>query len=107
MKSAEEMPEGSYSFKPVDSVRSYGAVLAHIADGQYEFCSPVLGDEEKHKSVEETAKTKGEITAALKTAFGYCDKAYDELTDQKAAEMVNFLRTQDAEARRFELQLGT
>ena len=94
MKSAEEMPESNYSFKPVDSVRSYGGVLAHIADGQYEFCSAATGDETKHPSVEKTAKTKAEITEGLKTAFAYCDKAYDEMTDAKAAEMASFFGRQ-------------
>lgn len=90
MKSAEEMPESNYSFKPVDSVRSYGEVLAHIADGQYEFCSAATGDKTEHPSVEKSAKTKADIIAGLKTAFAYCDKAYDEMTDAKAADMAEF-----------------
>lgn len=95
LKSAEEMPENNYSFKPVDSVRSYGQVLAHIADGQYEFCSAVSGDKSAdHPNVEKTAKSKAEITEGLKTAFGYCDKVYSSLNDQTAADMVNFFGRQ-------------
>ena len=94
MKSAEEMPESNYSFKPTDSVRSYGQVLAHIADGQYEFCSAASGDTSKHPSVEESAKTKADITAALTTAFGYCAKVYDGMTDEHAADMVSFFGRQ-------------
>lgn len=95
MKAAEEMPESNYSFKPVDSVRSYGEVVAHIADGQYEFCSAAMGDKgEDHPQVEKTAKTKAEITEGLKTAFAYCDKAYTQMTDAKAAEMASFFGRQ-------------
>lgn len=94
MKSAEEMPESNYGFKPTDSVRSYGQVLAHIADGQYEFCSAASGDKTKHPSVEESAKTKADIKAGLETAFGYCAKVYDGLTDEHAADMVDFFGKQ-------------
>lgn len=90
MKSAQEMPESNYSFKPVDSVRSYGQVLGHVADGQYEFCSAAVGDKSTHPSVEESAKTKEEIMAGLKTAFAYCEKAYDAMTDEQAANSVDF-----------------
>ena len=39
VKSAEKMPEENYSFKPVDTVRSYGQIVGHVADAQYAFCS--------------------------------------------------------------------
>ncbi len=90
MKSAEEMPESGYSFKPVDSVRTYGQILAHVADAQYEFCSPVLEDSKEHPSVEKSATTKAEIITGLKTAFGYCDGAFSKMTDAHAVEMVKF-----------------
>ena len=48
LKAAQEMPESDYAFKPVDSVRSFGQLVAHIGDAQYEFCSPVVGDGTKH-----------------------------------------------------------
>jgi len=37
LKSAEKMPEESYGFKPVDTVRSYGQIVGHVADAQYTF----------------------------------------------------------------------
>jgi len=44
LRSAEKMPEENYSFKPVDTVRTYGQILGHIADAQYLFCSKVLDE---------------------------------------------------------------
>jgi len=87
LRSAEKMPDDKYAFKPADTVRTYGQVLAHVADGQYEFCGAA---DSKHdeKNVEQTAKTKPEIIAALKTAFAYCDAIYAGMTDAKAAEMI-------------------
>jgi hypothetical protein len=87
MESAEQMPEADYAFKPVDSVRSFGAILAHIAGANYYFCSAPRGEkapfEEDH--FEKTAKTKAEI---IKDSNAYCDAAYNALTDRTAAEIV-------------------
>jgi len=90
LKAAEAVPESDYSFKPTEKVRSFGQLVAHVADGQYEFCSAALGDTSDHPSVEKAKTTKAEIVEALKTAFAYCDKAYDGLTDAHAAEEVKF-----------------
>jgi len=87
LRSAEKLPESKYAFRPVDSVRTYGQILAHVADGQYEFCGAAAGKHD-HKGVEQTAKTKAEIEAALKTAFAYCDAIYAAMTDAQAAEMI-------------------
>ncbi len=43
LRSAEKMPEENYTFKPVDTVRSYGQIIGHIADAQYLFCSTASG----------------------------------------------------------------
>ncbi len=88
LRSAEKMPEENYSFKPTDSVRSYGQIVGHVADAQYLFCSIVLGEKNPAPKVEQTKTSKADLIVALKTAFGYCDKAYDGMTDASAAEMV-------------------
>jgi len=89
LRSAEKVPEDKYAFKPVDTVRTYGQLLAHVADGQYEFCGGAAGKRDD-KGVEQSAKTKADIIAALKTAFAYCDAIYDGMTDAKATEVIPF-----------------
>jgi uncharacterized damage-inducible protein DinB len=91
LRSADKMPEESYSFKPADTVRSYGQILGHVADSQYHFCSAVLGEEGPAPKVEKTKTSKADIIAALKDAFAYCDKAYDGMTDGSAAQMVKLM----------------
>ena len=46
-RSADVMPEAKYSFKPVDSVRSYGAILAHLdfLDEQIELLSDAIEEQ--------------------------------------------------------------
>jgi uncharacterized damage-inducible protein DinB len=87
LRSADKLPEAKYAFRPTDSVRTYGQVLAHVADGQYEFCGAAAGNHDQ-KNIEQTAKTKADIVTALKAAFAYCDAIYAGMTDAKAAEMI-------------------
>jgi uncharacterized damage-inducible protein DinB len=89
-RSADVMPEAKYGFKPVDSVRSYGAILAHVAGASYEFCSAAKGEKTPHAEgeFEESAKTKAAIVKALDGAIAYCDEVYRTLDDAKAAQLV-------------------
>jgi uncharacterized damage-inducible protein DinB len=88
LKSAEKMPEESYAFKPVDTVRSYGQIVGHVADAQYLFCSLALGEKNPAPDIEHTKTSKADLIAALNTAFAYCDKAYDGLTDATAVQTI-------------------
>jgi uncharacterized damage-inducible protein DinB len=88
LASAEKMPEESYSFKPVDSVRTYGQLVGHLADAQYLFCSIALGEKNPSPGIEKTKTSKADLMAALKEAEAYCDKAYDTMTDASGAQMV-------------------
>src|SRR5215475_9565549 len=88
LKSAEKMPEESYSFKPVDTVRTYGQIVGHVADAQYLFCSLALGEKNPAPDIEHTKTSKVDLIAALNIAFAYCDKAYDGMTDATAVQMI-------------------
>ena len=90
LASADKIPDDMWSYQPTKEVRTVGQLFAHIADGQYEFCGAASEGKAVSKDIEKTAKTKGEIVAALKEAFAYCDSAYANLTDAKAAETVKF-----------------
>ena len=91
LRSAEKMPEENYRFKPTDGVRTFGQVLGHVADSQYAFCSRVLGEKNPAPKIEETKTSKGDLIAALKDAFAYCDKAYDGMTDTSGTQIVKLM----------------
>ena len=95
LRSAEKMPEENYSFKPTDTVRSYGQILGHLADSQYYFCSTALGEKNPAPKIEQTKTSKADLIAALKDAFAYCDKAYDGMTDASGTEMVKLFGNED------------
>ena len=88
LRSAEKMPEENYSFKPVDTVRSYGQIIGHVADAQYMFCSMALGEQNPGLKIEQTKTTKADLIAALNAAFAYCDKAYNGMTDATAVQTI-------------------
>jgi uncharacterized damage-inducible protein DinB len=90
MGSVETIPEDLWSFQPTKDVRTVAQLFAHIADGQYEFCGAAIEGKPVDKGVEKTAKGKAEIVKALNEAFAYCESAYTDLTDSKAAETVKF-----------------
>ncbi|HSU61531.1 MAG TPA: DinB family protein [Bryobacteraceae bacterium] len=86
LKAAEEMPEGDYSFKPTPEIRTFGQLVAHIADAQAHFCSAV---DNTHMQVHaSTRKSKADLIAALKESSDECDKAYDSLTEANASQVV-------------------
>ena len=87
-RSAAKMPEANYSFRPTPEVRTFGQIVAHVADSQYEFCGPARG-ETKNLNIEKTKTSKADIAAALKVAFAYCDATLASLTDTTGAATVN------------------
>jgi len=90
LKSAEEMPEENYSFKPVSTVRTFGQLVGHVADAQYEFCAAIIGDGKQPPGIEKSKTTKADLVQALKDGFAYCDQAYSSMNDAHAAEMIKF-----------------
>ena len=82
---AEKMPAENYDFKPVPEIRSFGETIAHMADSQMRTCAQVVGEQ---KTVDAASKkTKDELVAALKASFDECDKAWDSVTPENAAEI--------------------
>jgi uncharacterized damage-inducible protein DinB len=88
MKSADEMPESKYSYRPTKDVRSFAEILNHVADISYILCSNVKGE-----ATPGTAAAKGskaEIKAYLKGSFDYCDGVYSGFTDAHLNDPADF-----------------
>jgi uncharacterized damage-inducible protein DinB len=90
VESADQMPEANYSFRPVDTVRTFGQILAHVADSNYFYCARSKGEAPPvpDGTLEKTATTKAAIVKALGESVAYCDAVYAALTAASAAEMV-------------------
>lgn len=85
---AEELPENLYAYRPTAEVRSFGELFGHVAGAQYMICAAALGDPPREEGeVEQTAKTKTALVAALKASTAYCARAYAQ-TDAAAQQPV-------------------
>ena len=89
---AEKMPDADYAFKvgSMPEARTYGQLIAHIAQSQFGQCSVLTGvpNPMAGKNLEQELKTKAELTKALADSFALCDKAFADATDANATEMV-------------------
>jgi len=91
-KSAELMPEDAYAFKPTPAVRSFGEMIAHVSDASYGICAMAIGDTSRSfGNAEKTMQKKADIQAALKSAFAYCDAAFQKLDDQSGRDPADLM----------------
>ena len=67
LKAADRMPAADYDFKPTPDVRTFGQLIAHIADAQMSFCSGAKGKPIRLNAASKTSKA--DLVAALKASF--------------------------------------
>lgn len=88
LRSAEQMPESLYAFRPVATVRTFGQLIGHVAGSQNSMCASALGDPERSEDeIEKSATTKAQLVAALRASSDYCRRAY-ALSDAAAAAAI-------------------
>ena len=77
MKAADMVPADKYSYRPVDSVRTFGQLIAHITDSYNYFCAHGVGNKvEWVTPIEKGATDKDTLLPKLKEAVGKCNAAY-------------------------------
>ena len=86
LMSADKMLEMDYSFRATPQVRTFGQMIAHIADTQTALCALVKGEQKRGNA--EGKVSKADLSAALKASFDYCDPIYDSMTDAEGAQTV-------------------
>lgn len=84
---ADKMSEEDYAFKPTADIRSFGQLVAHVADVQAAACGVASGGTKRVGAGAKTAKA--DLVAALKASFDICDAAWDGLGDS-ANDQVSF-----------------
>jgi uncharacterized damage-inducible protein DinB len=89
-KAAEQVSDVDYAFKPTPEVRSFGQLIAHVADANFMMCAAVAGEKPAGESIEKTKTAKVDLQKALADSFAYCEKAYAGLTDATGVQTVAF-----------------
>jgi hypothetical protein len=90
LKAADKMPAEDYAFRTTPQVRTFGEMIAHVADAQFLMCGVVKGE---HPTADTRSKTaKADLVVALKASFDYCDPVYESMTDAAGAAKVKWAR---------------
>lgn len=77
-KAAEMVPADKYSYRPVDTVRTFGQLIGHITDSYNFFCARGVGNKVEYSDpVEKGATDKDTLLPKLKEAVGKCNAAYN------------------------------
>jgi uncharacterized damage-inducible protein DinB len=76
-RAAAAVPDSSYTYRPVPTVRTFGQIIGHVAGSQYAICAMALGDKAPAEDeIEKTRTTKGALIEALTQSTQYCQKAF-------------------------------
>lgn len=90
-RAAEQMPEADYAYRPVETVRTFGQLVGHVAGAQAMMCAIALGEAPPAEdAVERSATTKAALVAALKQSTEKCERAYAQSDAAAAAAATLF-----------------
>jgi hypothetical protein len=95
-----EATQAIFDFRPVDTVRTFGQIVAHVAGSNYEYCAAAKGEKAPHaEAAFDKLTAKADIMKAWDGSVAYCDPVYKALTDRSAAETVDMPYNQGKSAR--------
>ena len=86
LKAAEKMPDAEYAFKPTPDVRTFGQLVAHVAEAQATICTLAKGGTKRAEAA--AATSKADLIAALKASNELCDGVYTSLRDAEGSEIL-------------------
>lgn len=76
-KAADLAPADKYGYRPASTVRTFGQVIAHIADSYNYYCARAVGKKvEWSDAVEKGATDKATLVLKLKQSLDACNAAY-------------------------------
>lgn len=88
-RSAEQMPEADFAYRPTASVRTFGQLVGHVAGAQQMICAAALGEKPlAEDQFEKPGMTKAALVQAMKSSTAYCERAYAQ-SDAAAAGMID------------------
>jgi uncharacterized damage-inducible protein DinB len=75
--SAERVPADKYDYKPVQTVRTFGQLIGHVADGMNYYCANGAGKTTQWSDpVEKTVSGKTALVEKLKSSVAACNSVY-------------------------------
>ena len=88
-KAADMVPADKYGYRPVESVRTFGEQIAHVADSYNYFCAQAAGRQvEWSDAVEKGPSDKATVMQRLKAATDGCATVYGAAGAAAAAPLL-------------------
>lgn len=93
-KSADLVPADKYAYKPTATVRTFGQLVAHVADSYVWYCTYASGRSVEWSDAIEKGKTdKATVTQKLKESLSVCTEAYGRNTSRVGGLINNVAHT--------------
>jgi hypothetical protein len=90
-RSAEMVPADKYTYRPVATVRTFGELVAHVADSYIWYCTRASGRNVEWSDAIEKGKTdKATVTQKLRESLAVCSAAYGD-TSSHVGGLINNL----------------
>jgi hypothetical protein len=86
---ADSMPAEKYSFKPTPEMNSFGHLVLHSLQANYNLCSKVSGGAAPDVTLTDT-DPKDKLVAGLKASFDFCTTALASADDTKLGDPITF-----------------
>lgn len=93
-KSADMVPADRYTYRPVATVRTFGELVAHIADSYVWYCTRASGRNVDWSDAIEKGRTdKATVTRKLRESLAVCSSAYGNSSSHVGALINNLGHT--------------
>jgi DinB superfamily len=86
----EEMPSDKFDYKPTPDQMTFGHLAAHIAEGNYYFCSNAGAVPEPKTEELKGTEGKEKLVAAVKSSFEFCHTALAKADDSKMGDDIKW-----------------
>jgi uncharacterized damage-inducible protein DinB len=90
-EAASQMSAEDYAFKPTPAVRSFGQLVAHVANANFFFCAQATNQPPSSMNYEAGDTSKAVVLKALNESLAYCDKVVAATTESNVSAPVKML----------------
>jgi uncharacterized damage-inducible protein DinB len=88
-QAADAMPAVDYAFQATPQVRTFGALVGHLVNANFLFCSQARGEAIPSATNHEETRDKPALIKVLTESLAYCDAAYAATTDANFGQIVS------------------
>ncbi len=85
----DEMPADKFSYKPTAAQMTFGRLVVHMVESNFELCAKAAEMAPPPSSMPKETDGKEKLVTALKASFDFCDAAIAKADDSKLGDTVD------------------